>query len=172
LGGDQAPLLLPGAGLNLNLGSYHSDEWCSHPFPDFCTSLGSIVHLKPSLRLIGRRNPPPDQAVHWQLVGSHPGGPGRCIPMTREVITHHLHNPGRASRKRCRSLLAELRDSEANSRKQSFIVPAQTKWTHVQRLNPKNKGVSPYIPLQASYRSKKQGLIHIWLYLILLATLS
>jgi hypothetical protein len=71
----------------------------------------------------------------------------------------------------CRSLLAEIRDSEANSGKQHFIVPAQTQPTHVQRLSPKNKGVSPYIPLQAGYRSKKQGLIHIWLYLILLATL-
>jgi hypothetical protein len=41
------------------------------------------------------------------------------------------------------------------SRKQLFIVPAQTQQTRVQRLSPKNKGVSPFIPLQASYRSKK-----------------
>jgi hypothetical protein len=41
----------------------------------------------------------------------------------------------------------------------------------VQRLSSENKGVSPYIPWQAGYRSKKQGLIHIWLYTILLATL-
>jgi hypothetical protein len=60
---------------------------------------------------------------------------------------------------------------EAINRKQSFIVPAQTQRTHVQRLSPKNKEVSPYVPLQAGYRSKKQGLIHIWLYLILLANL-
>jgi hypothetical protein len=39
------------------------------------------------------------------------------------------------------------------------------------KTEPRNKGVSPYIPLQAGYRSKKQDLIHIWLYLILLATL-
>jgi hypothetical protein len=57
------------------------------------------------------------------------------------------------------------------SRKQHFTVPAQTQRTHVQRLSPKNKGVSPSIPLQAGYRSKKQGLVHRWLYLILLATL-
>jgi hypothetical protein len=49
-------------------------------------------------------------------------------------------------------------------------VSAQTQQTHVQRLSPENKGVSPYIPLQADYRSKKQGLIHVWFYLILLAT--
>jgi hypothetical protein len=74
--------------------------------------------------------------------------------------------------RRCGSLLAEKQDSEAINRKQCFIVPAQTQWTHVQRLSPENKGASLYIPLQAGYRSKKQGLIHIWLYLILLATLS
>jgi hypothetical protein len=51
-------------------------------------------------------------------------------------------------------------------------VPAQAQWTHVQRLSLENKGVSPCIPLLASYRSKNQGLIQIWLYLILLATSS
>jgi hypothetical protein len=55
---------------------------------------------------------------------------------------------------------------------QCFIVPAQTQQTRVQRLSPENKGVSPYIYLQAGYRSKKQGLIHICLYLILLAISS
>jgi hypothetical protein len=53
-----------------------------------------------------------------------------------------------------------------------FILLCQQTWqTHVQRLSLENKGVSPYIPLQAGYRSKEQVLIHIWLYLILLATL-
>uniref|UniRef100_A0A8C0XIX4 RAVE complex protein Rav1 C-terminal domain-containing protein n=1 Tax=Castor canadensis TaxID=51338 RepID=A0A8C0XIX4_CASCN len=41
------------------------------------------------------------------------------------------------------------------SRKQCFIVLAQTQWTHVQRLSPENKGVSPYVPLQAGYRGNK-----------------
>jgi hypothetical protein len=44
------------------------------------------------------------------------------------------------------------------SRKQCFIVPAQTQWTCVQRLSPESKGALPYIPLQAGYKSKKQGL--------------
>jgi hypothetical protein len=57
------------------------------------------------------------------------------------------------------------------SRKQHFIVLAQTQQTHVQRLSPKNKKVSPYMPLQAGYRSKKQSSIHIWLYVTLLAIL-
>jgi hypothetical protein len=51
-----------------------------------------------------------------------------------------------------------------------FIVPAQGQWTSVQRLNPKNKGVSPYLPLQAGYRSKKQDLTQIWLHATVLAT--
>jgi hypothetical protein len=77
----------------------------------------------------------------------------------------------------CRKLPAEIRDTEAISRKQCFIVPAQTQWTHVQRLSPENKGVSPYMPLQAVTEAKsiyaffKYNRIHIWLYLILLATL-
>jgi hypothetical protein len=55
---------------------------------------------------------------------------------------------------------AETQDSEAW--KQCFIVLAETQWTRVQRLSSENKGVSPYIPLQAGYRGgKKQGLTHI-----------
>jgi hypothetical protein len=56
------------------------------------------------------------------------------------------------------------------SRKQRFIVPAQTQQTHVQRLNSKNKGALPYILLQAGYKSKKQSLTHTWLPATLLAT--
>jgi hypothetical protein len=57
------------------------------------------------------------------------------------------------------------------SRKAHFIVPAQTHWTHVQRLSPENQEVSynNYIPLQAGYRSKKQSSTHIWLHVTLLA---
>jgi hypothetical protein len=55
------------------------------------------------------------------------------------------------------------------SMKQHFIVPAQTQQTHVQRLSPENKEVSPYISLQACYRSKQQSLTSIWLHVTLLA---
>jgi hypothetical protein len=58
------------------------------------------------------------------------------------------------------------------SRKQPFIVPAQTQRSHVQRLSPENKGVSPYIPLQIDYRSKKQSSTHFWLHVTLLAISS
>jgi hypothetical protein len=48
--------------------------------------------------------------------------------------------------------------------------PTVAQWIHIQRLSPENKGVSPYITLQASYRSKKQGLTLTWLHATLLAT--
>jgi hypothetical protein len=57
----------------------------------------------------------------------------------------------------------------AISRKQRFIVPAQTHQTGIQMLSPENKE-SHLVTLQAGYRSKKiknQGLTHIWLHAIL-----
>jgi hypothetical protein len=48
-------------------------------------------------------------------------------------------------------------------------VPAQTQQTHVQKLSPENKEVSPYISLQAGYRSKKQSSTHTWLHVTSLA---
>jgi hypothetical protein len=66
---------------------------------------------------------------------------------------------------------AEIQDTELRqfSKKHRFIVPAQNQRTHVQRLSLENKGVSPYTPLQAGYRSKKQSSIHIWLHVTSLA---
>jgi hypothetical protein len=46
-------------------------------------------------------------------------------------------------------------------------VPAPTQKTWVQWLSLENKGISPYIFLQADYRSKKQDLTHIWLHAML-----
>jgi hypothetical protein len=54
--------------------------------------------------------------------------------------------------------------------KEATLVLAQTQRTRVQRLSSENKGVSPYRPLQAGYRSKRQGLTHIWLHVTLLAS--
>jgi hypothetical protein len=50
-------LFPPGAGLNLNPGSYQSDTQCSPPLTGSCTSLSSIVHLRSSPRLARRTNP-------------------------------------------------------------------------------------------------------------------
>jgi hypothetical protein len=55
----------------------------------------------------------------------------------------------------CRNLKLRYETLRQFSRKQHFILLAQIQQTRVQRLSPKNKGVSPYIPLQAGYRSKK-----------------
>jgi hypothetical protein len=100
----------------------------------------------------------------WRSWGTHPGDKGGDnSPSPQSQI--------KRPQKCCRRLL-RYGTLEANSTKQCFIVPAQTQWTHIQRLSSKNKSVSPYKPLQAGYRSKKQGVIHIWLYLILLTTLS
>jgi hypothetical protein len=46
----------------------------------------------------------------------------------------------------------------------NVCVLAQTEQTRVQWLRPEKKEVSPYIPLQAGYRSKKQSSTHMWLY--------
>jgi hypothetical protein len=57
-------------------------------------------------------------------------------------------------------------DMDSEARKQHFIVLAQSQQSHGKRLSPKNKGVSPYVSLQAGYRGnkiKKQGLTHMWL---------
>jgi hypothetical protein len=39
------------------------------------------------------------------------------------------------------------------------------------KLNPKNKEVSTYVPLQAGYRSKRQSSTHLWLHVTSLAIL-
>jgi hypothetical protein len=45
-----------------------------------------------------------------------------------------------------------------------ITMPTAAQQIHIRRLSSKNKGALPSIPLQAGYRSKKQGLTHIWLY--------
>jgi hypothetical protein len=49
----------------------------------------------------------------------------------------------------------ERRGTEDDQQEAMFFVPAQTQWTCIQRLSPKNKGISPYIPLQAGNRGNK-----------------
>jgi hypothetical protein len=68
-----------------------------------------------------------------------------------------------------KEMLLRYRTLRQFSRKQHFIVLTQTQQTHIQRLSCKNKRVSPYIPLQAGCRSKKQSATHIWLHVTLLA---
>jgi hypothetical protein len=73
------------------------------------------VHLRPLPWLVGRRNPPPDQAVHWHLVGSHSGDKGGDNSLC-------LHNPGQwAPKKCCRKLGAEMGTLRQISRKQLLL---------------------------------------------------
>jgi hypothetical protein len=75
------------------------------------------------------------------------------------LVSFNCWCPGAESGLLTLPVLGETRtetwDSEAG--KQCFIVPTQTQWTHIQRLNTENKGVSlsPYVPLQAGYRGNK-----------------
>jgi hypothetical protein len=62
-------------------------------------------------------------------------------------------------------------DTKAFKEEIFISMPATAKQIHIQRLSPENKGVSAYIRLQASCKSKKEGLTHIWLHATLLATL-
>jgi hypothetical protein len=48
-----------------------------------------------------------------------------------------------------------IRWHQGFSRSNMYRVAAGTQSIHIQKLRPENKGVSPYIPLQAHYRSKK-----------------
>jgi hypothetical protein len=55
----------------------------------------------------------------------------------------------------------ETQDTKAFQQAVFISLLAVAQWIHIQRLSPEDKGVSPYIPLQAGYRSKSQGLTHI-----------
>jgi hypothetical protein len=112
--------------------------------------------------------PLPDQAIHCCLVGFSPGREN--IPQWQgswQIIISTIL--ARSPKKCCRNLKLRYGTLRQFSRKQRFIVPAQIQQTHVQRLSPKNKKVTPYIPLQAGYRSKKQNSTHIWLHVTSLA---
>jgi hypothetical protein len=148
-------------------------QWMYSPsLPGSCTSLGSVVHLRPLTLIRWEDESPsgsncplaPGGISSWQSRGTHPSDKGGDnSPSPQSWMSPQEMLWGFASWDT---------GFEAISRKQCFIVPAQTQCTHVQRLSPRTKGsLLPYIPLQAGYRSKKQGIIHIWLYLILLATL-
>jgi hypothetical protein len=64
----------------------------------------------------------------------------------------------------------ETQDTKAFQEAIFISVPAAAQWIRIQKLSPEHNRVSPYKPLQAGYRRKKQGLAHIWLHAPLLAT--
>jgi hypothetical protein len=135
----------------------------------FLCLMGSIVHPGPSPWLTGRMNPSSGSSCQLPPGGIFSRWSGDA-PRWQEWWQISLRNPRQwVPKKCCRNLKQRYGTLKQFSRKQHFIVSAQTQWTRVRRLSPENKEVSPYIPLQAGYRSKKQSLTHIWLHAISLA---
>jgi hypothetical protein len=148
---DQTPLLPP----NLNPGSYQSDG--QHSLHWFLLLTG-FRYVSKALHpdLPGGQGPPPNQAVHWCLVGSFLPSVWWTQPQVSAVLAV-------SPQLMLWETQTETWDSEA--RKQHFIVLAQIQRTLVQRLSPENKGVSPMYPCKQVTQANK-GLTHIWLYAI------
>jgi hypothetical protein len=162
---DQSHLLPTEADLNLKLGSYQSDERCSPPLTCSCTSVGSVVLPSPHLDSPGGQVLPP-LLTPCRIIS--PGGPGNKLSNKGgEKRPSSPQSWQQASQKCCRNLNLRYGTLRWFSRKQYFIVPAQTQQTHVQSLSPENQRVSPHIALKVGYRSKKQDLSHTWLHAIL-----
>jgi hypothetical protein len=127
------------------------------PLAGFCTSLGSIVHPRPSPQLSGRMIP--SSGSNCLLVTSGitflggqwdaPWWQGRWKPLS-------LQSQQWAPKKCYGNLKLRYRTLRQFSRKQHFIVPAQTRWTRVQSLNPENKGVSPLYPCKQVTEAKSK----------------
>jgi hypothetical protein len=92
-----------------------------------------------------------------------------CTPVTKEMTNHHFCNPIQFLKKCCGNLELRYRTLRQFIRMQSFIVPTWNQQTRVQSLSLEDNDVSPYISLQAGYRSKKQSSTHIWLHVTSLA---
>jgi hypothetical protein len=86
----------------------------------------------------------------------------------KKVKTPSL-NPGLSPQKCC-WIFKQRNGTPRLFWKQYLLACQRDSQIPIQRLSPENKRVLPYIPLQAGYRSKKQGLTHIWLYTSLLVT--
>jgi hypothetical protein len=95
--------------------------------------------------------------------------PGPRFPVRPSIV--HLPDMQCLVLHCCRNLKLRYRTLRQFTRRQHFIVPAQTQQTRVQGLSSENKEVSPYILLQVGYRSKKQSSTHIWLHVTLLGIL-
>jgi hypothetical protein len=68
--------------------------------------------------------------------------------------------------------ISKTQDTKAFQEAIFISMPAAAQPILIQMLSPETKGVSPYIPLQAGCRNKKQGLTHIWLHSTLLGISS
>jgi hypothetical protein len=86
-----------------------------------------------------------------------------CTPVTREVTNHHLLHSGNQSPRNV-AVISSWDIGHWGSLAGSNILLCQHKLSRLmfKGLSPENKEVSPYIPLQAGYRSKKQSSTYIW----------
>jgi hypothetical protein len=64
----------------------------------------------------------------------------------------------------------ETQDTEAIQQEAMFFCASIDLIDSYPKAKPENQGVSCYIPLQAGYRSKKQGVSYIWLHANIQAT--
>jgi hypothetical protein len=167
LGDDQASLL-PLRGRPNIWSRVLTSLMSNTPLAGFCASPGSVVHPRPSPWLI-RRTGPSSGSTHPLVphMVTSSGGPEGHTPATGRCKATISEIPDTSPQKCCGTLKQRHGTLRQFRRKQCFIMLARTQWNWVQRLSLKNKEVSPYIPLQAGYRSKKQDLTHIWLYAIL-----
>jgi hypothetical protein len=89
---------------------------------------------------------------------------GGCTPVTREVINHHLQNPGRAPKKYCGNLKLRYGTLRQFSRKQHFNVLEQTQWTRVQSLSPENRILTLYTLASRLQKQKAKFIPHMAAY--------
>jgi hypothetical protein len=96
---------------------------------------------------------------------THPSDKG--VDKSPSLKSQQMSSP----KKCCGNLKVRYRTLRKFSRKQHFIMMAQTQWTHVQRLSPRTKGSCLIYPCKHVTEAKKQSLTHIWLHVTSLAIL-
>jgi hypothetical protein len=107
--------------------------------------------------------PPPEQAIHWRLVRSSPSSPGDASwQQGRWQITVSTI-PDEPPRN-VAGISSWDMGHWGSLAGTNFYYAGTDSEDLCPRLSPENKEVSPYIPLQAGYRSKRQSSIHIWLH--------
>jgi hypothetical protein len=145
----------------------------STPLAGYCVSLSSIVHLRLSSWLTRERVPPPDETVHWCLArsllpvvqGTHPGDKGG----EKALSSKSQMSP----QKCCGIFQTETQDTEADQQGATIYCDGTDSADSCPKAEPqeqKHIRWEPYMPLQAGYRSKEQGLTHIWLHATILST--
>jgi hypothetical protein len=135
---DQTPLLPPETGLNLNLGSYQSDEWASQIYSQ-AFSGSSVQPELASLAHWERGSLPWINTVQWHLAGT-------ALPVgwvhwafDQEVKTPPSESQG-SPQNVSGGLRQWLRTHQSFQEASLLSKSATTQWIHVQTLRPRTKG--------------------------------